>query len=234
MLYMEIHGFRKTTLLDYPEHLSCVLFLGHCNFRCPFCHNSDLVLSPSTQPIISEEEVLSYLKKRQGILEGVCITGGEPSLQSDLPAFIAKIKKLNYKVKLDTNGYQPSVIKKLCEENLIDYIAMDIKNSKTHYAKTTGLPFIKMENIEESVSYLLENHVKYEFRTTVTKELHSRDDLIEIGKWLKGCSSYYLQAYKESPGVISPVFSSYSKEELLSLKTLICEYIPHTYIRGLD
>ena len=151
---MEIHGFNKTTLLDYPEHIAATVFTGGCNFRCPFCHNGELVLDPGCQPLIPEEEVLSYLKKRQGILQGVCVTGGEPTLQRDLRAFLQKIKELEYPIKLDTNGYMPGVLWELLQEHLIDYVAMDIKASRDNYARAAGLPHIDISRIEESIGWV--------------------------------------------------------------------------------
>lgn len=150
---MEIHGFNKTTLLDYPEHIAATVFTGGCNFRCPFCHNGELVLDPGCQPLIPEEEVLAYLKKRQGILQGVCVTGGEPTLQKDLKEFLQKIKELDYPVKLDTNGYRPGVLWELLREHLIDYVAMDIKASRENYASAAGLKQIDLSRIEESIVF---------------------------------------------------------------------------------
>jgi pyruvate formate lyase activating enzyme len=147
---MQIHGFNKTTLLDYPRHLAATVFLGGCNMRCPFCHNSSLVLHPESVPVIPEEDILSYLLKRKNILEGVCITGGEPTLSSKLPDFIEKIRSLGLKVKLDTNGSRPDVLKKLVNDDLINYVAMDIKNSKEKYSLTTGIDNYNTDNITES------------------------------------------------------------------------------------
>lgn len=231
---MEIHGFLKTTLLDYPKQLACTVFTGGCNFRCPYCHNSGLVLSPNNLPLISKETVFSHLKKRQGILDGVCITGGEPCLQPDLEDFIRQIKSLGYLVKLDTNGSRPNVLKTLCEKGLLDYVAMDIKHSPAHYADVCNSADFSIEAIKESVSYLLERHIPYEFRTTVTKELHSVHDLEDIGAWIAGCDAYYLQAYRESDEVIHPVFSSYSKKELEDIRSILKKYISHVEIRGVD
>lgn len=231
---MRIHGFNKLTLLDYPGKVGCTVFLGGCNFRCPFCHNAGLVISPECEPVVAEEEILSVLKKRQGVLEGVCITGGEPTLSEDLAEFLEKIKRLGYPVKLDTNGYQPQTLKELAREKLIDYVAMDIKNSPQEYARTTGVFQLDMSRIEDSVSYLMGSSLEYEFRTTVTRELHQTSDIIAIGKWLKGCSRYYLQAYRETENVISPVFSGYSRKELQEFCDLLAEWIPLVEVRGAD
>ena len=184
---IKIHGFNKLTLLDYPEKMAATIFLGHCNFRCPFCQNGGLVLNPDGEPVIPVEDVLKVLKKRQGLLDGVCITGGEPTLHPDLPSFIASIKALGYSVKLDTNGSRPEVLKSLVERQLIDYVAMDIKNSPQRYQETAGISHLDFDKIEESVQFLKTDVVDYEFRTTVAKELHSSEDFRQIGKWIAGC-----------------------------------------------
>lgn len=231
---MQINGFNKSTLLDYPKHLAATVFLGGCNMRCPFCHNASLVLCPGSQPEISEEEVLSYLKKRRNILEGVCITGGEPTLYNDLPNFISEIKSLDFKVKLDTNGTNPTMIKYLSENHLIDFIAMDIKNSRENYKETSGIAALDIKTVEESVSYLLTHPVDYEFRTTVTKELHTEHDILSIANWIKGAQAYYLQAYKDSGDIISPGFTPPSKELLLYYKEILSPYINTVILRGID
>ncbi len=231
---MEIHGFAKTTLLDYPKHVAATVFFGGCNFRCPFCHNGDLVLTPGQVPVIPEEEVLAYLKKRQGILEGVCITGGEPTLQPDLETFIRKIKDLGYLVKLDTNGYRPEILSSLLEKELLDYVAMDIKNSKEKYPLTVGKADFDIAKIEASVQLLMSGKIPYEFRTTVVRELHTIDDMKKIGEWIAGAEKYFLQDYRDSEKIISPGFSSRSKEDLLQMQALLRNYVPDTQLRGVD
>lgn len=231
---MEIHGFQKTTLLDYPGHVAATIFFGGCNFRCPYCHNGDLVLTSSALPVISKEEVLKHLRKRQGILDGVCITGGEPTLQPDLEELITEIRSLGYDIKLDTNGSKPDVLKSLCEKKLIDYVAMDIKHTREKYNTVCRWDAFSIENISESVSFLLQGNVPYEFRTTVARELHSKKDILSIGDWLAGADAYYLQAYRESEQVIDPVFSSYSYEELTEFQTLLKTKISTVEIRGID
>ena len=231
---MQIHGFVKTTLLDYPKHVAATIFTGGCNFRCPFCHNGNLVLHPNNTPTIPEQEILSYLEKRKHLLDGVCITGGEPTLQPDLITFITKIKHLGLLVKLDTNGYQPDVLKELLEQHLLDYVAMDIKNSKEKYAITTSLPNFDIERINASIHLLQNGGIPYEFRTTVVKQLHSEEDMLKISEWIKHTPAYFLQSYKENEHVISPGFSAYSKEELLHIKNLILSNIPTVEIRGVD
>lgn len=231
---MNIHGLNKTTLLDYPGHLAATIFLGHCNFRCPFCHNGGLVLDPDSQPTIPVEEVLAFLKKRRGMLEGVCITGGEPTLWKDLPDFIKTVKDMGYLVKLDTNGYRPEVLTSLCEAGLIDMVAMDIKSSKENYGKVSGVPSLDISKIEQSVEFLLKGTIPYEFRTTVVRELHSAEDFISIGKWIAGCNAYYLQAYKDSPEILGGNFTSYSLEELKSFQSILQSSISKVEIRGIE
>lgn len=198
---MRIQGLNKTTLLDYPEHVAATVFTGGCNFRCPFCHNAGLVLWPEAGEGIAEEEVLGFLQKRKGLLQGVCITGGEPTLQPDLPAFIQKVKELGYLVKLDTNGYRPEVLRGLLEGKLLDYVAMDIKASKENYARAAGVCNMDLSQIEESVALLKSSGIPYEFRTTVVKGIHCMAEFEEIGKWLAGSRAYYLQAYREDENV---------------------------------
>ncbi|MDD3339263.1 MAG: anaerobic ribonucleoside-triphosphate reductase activating protein [Lachnospiraceae bacterium] len=231
---MSIHGLNKLTLLDFPGKVAATIFLGGCNFRCPFCQNSELVLDPYSQPVIPTEDILAYLKKRQGLLDGVCISGGEPTLYNELIPLIRQIKEFGYLVKLDTNGFRPAVVKNLVEEGLIDMIAMDIKSSPEHYALVAGVPTLDLVPIQQTVTYLLEGHVPYEFRTTVVKELHSEEDFRSIGQWIGGCSAYYLQAYKDSPEVMKPGFSSYTRAELEIFRQLLSETIPKVEIRGID
>lgn len=231
---MQIHGLNKTTLLDYPGRVAATLFTGNCNFRCPFCQNKDLVLNPESQPVLDLEEIYAFLSKRRNILSGVCITGGEPTLQDDLELFIEKIKSLGYQIKLDTNGYKPDVLKNLVNRKLIDYVAMDIKSSKENYGTACGITAINLDNIENSVDFLLTGKVEYEFRTTVVKELHTAEDFEKIGKWLCGASAYFLQSYKESDGVIKPGFHAYEKEELLSFKRQLDKTIRRVELRGVD
>ncbi|MBS6194556.1 MAG: anaerobic ribonucleoside-triphosphate reductase activating protein [Clostridiales bacterium] len=230
---MKIHGFNKLTLLDYPGRLACTIFLGHCNFRCPFCHNAGLVLSPDSEPVIPVEEVLGTLKKRKGILEGVCITGGEPTMSAGLPEFLRSIQELGYPVKLDTNGSNPDMLKRLTEQGLIAYVAMDIKNSPEKYSETAGVSKVDLEAVNESVEFLKTGVIDYEFRTTVMKELHKTEDIRKIGKWLAGSRRYFLQAYRESEQVIHPVYTSYSREQLENYRRMLLEQIPQVEIRGI-
>lgn len=231
---MQIFGFNKTTLLDFPEHVACTVFTGGCNFRCPFCQNGDLVLHGGSLPVLDEEEVFGVLRKRKGILTGVCVTGGEPTLQRDLDVFLSRVKELGYLVKLDSNGYRPEVLQSLCERGLVDYFAMDIKSSPENYARTAGVKELDMGLIRESVDFIRSCGLDYEFRTTVVRELHSSGDFLSIGEWLKGCKAYFLQSYVESEGVICKEFSSYSKEELEEFVMLLKPYINNVSLRGVD
>ena len=231
---MQIFGFNKTTLLDFPEHVACTVFTGGCNFRCPFCQNGDLVLHGGSLPVLDEEEVFRVLRKRKGILTGVCVTGGEPTLQRDLDVFLSRVKELGYLVKLDSNGYRPEVLQSLCERGLVDYFAMDIKSSPENYARTAGVKELDMGLIRESVDFIRSCGLDYEFRTTVVRELHSSGDFLSIGEWLKGCKAYFLQSYVESAGVICKEFSSYSKEELEEFVMLLKPYIDNVSLRGVD
>ena len=231
---MRICGFQTLTLLDYPGLVACTVFLGHCNFRCPFCQNGNLVLHPEREEPVSEEKVFAHLKKRKGLLDGVCVTGGEPTLDPGLPEFLEKIRRLGYRVKLDTNGYRPEVLKSLVSAGLVDYVAMDIKNSPDRYAETAGLPELDVLRIQESVEFLMACGIDYEFRTTVTRELHGRQEFEKIGKWLAGCKRYCLQSYRESEFVLNPVFSGYSREQLERFQKLLQQRIGRVEIRGAD
>lgn len=233
---MRICGFNKTTLLDYPGKVASTIFLGGCNFRCPFCQNSVLVLEPGQQPDYSQEEILAFLKKRKGILDGVCVSGGEPTLAEELEEFLYKIKELGYEIKLDTNGSRPETVKKLAEEGLIDKVAMDIKACPDNYSVLTGISHPDMDKIRETVDLLIhgELNLDYEFRTTVVRELHTRKDFEEIAEWLKGAKEYYLQAYKDSEGVLKPGFTSYTLEELKDFQQILQRTISFVGIRGID
>ncbi len=236
---MHIYGLNKTTLLDYPEHVAATVFTGGCNFRCPFCHNGDLVQHSLSLPEIPQEELWSFLRKRRGILQGVCITGGEPTLQPDLEEFICKVKELGYLVKLDTNGYRPEVLGRLLEQKLPDYVAMDIKASKENYARCIGWnngDNFHIERIQESIDILMAGQVPYEFRTTVVKGIHRVEEFADVAQWLKGARAYYLQAYRENEKELSHAsdFQSFSKEEMLRIQGILQETIPIVGIRGLD
>lgn len=229
-----INGFNKTTLLDYPGRLAATIFLGGCNFRCPFCHNTSLVLAPESQPIISDKEIFNTLKKRVGILEGVCITGGEPTLYPGLIGLITEIKNLGFLLKLDTNGSNPDIIAKLINLNLVDYIAMDIKNSREKYCQTIGLNKVNIDKISESISILLSSNIDYEFRTTVVKDFHELSDFISIGKWINGGKAYYIQGFEDSENVIKSGLTSYTLAELKEIQNVILPYVNQVSIRGVS
>ena len=231
---MKIYGLNKTTLLDYPGKVAATIFLGGCNFRCPFCQNSSLVLNPSTQPEIPVKEVLSVLKKRKGILDGVCITGGEPTLSPDLPELLREIRTLGYPIKLDTNGTHPALLKTLTEQNLIQMTAVDIKACPDNYPALCGLVHPELDAVKETVEFLKNGTLDYEFRTTVIRELHSEKDFIEIGQWLTGAKAYYLQAYRDSEEVLQPGFSSYTRKELEHFREILKRTIPLVELRGID
>lgn len=231
---MQIHGFLKTTLLDYPGHVAATLFTGGCNFRCPFCHNGNLVLYPGETPLLSEEEIFSHLKRRQRILDGVCISGGEPTLASDLEDFIRKIRSLGFAVKLDTNGYQPETLIRLCEQGLLDYVAMDIKHTPEKYNNICQMSQFDISRINTSIHFLMKGSVPYEFRTTLARELHQTEDILRIGEWLKGAKAYYLQTYRDSDTVISHGFHAHDRETLFSYVERLKPFIPNTVLRGVD
>lgn len=230
---MKICGLNKTTLLDYPGTVAATIFVGGCNFRCPFCHNGDLVLHSKEMQEYSEDEILSFLKKRKNVLEGVCVTGGEPTLFEELPEFIKKIKDLGYRVKLDTNGSHPQMLAELMEKKWVDYVAMDIKAPLDKYDKVCGVP-VDLDKIERSVELLKCGEIAYEFRTTIVRELHTKEDILEIGKWLSGAEHYYLQSYQETDKNICQGFSAMDKEELFELEKTLQAYVKNVKLRGVE
>lgn len=233
---MRIGGLQKLTLLDYPNHVSCTVFTAGCNMKCPFCHNRDLVFIPENFEFYNPESIFEYLRKRQGTLDAVAITGGEPLLQPGLRDFIMEVRKLGFKVKLDTNGYYPDKLKKLVDEGLIDYVAMDVKAPLPKYPVTVGLPEsgFHTEQIQKSIKYLLSGTVDYEFRTTVVREFHTKEDLVAIAKMIKGCKHYYLQQFVDSGRCIEQGFSAYNREEMYELKEEVAKYIPEVELRGIS
>ena len=230
---MYINGFQKLTILDYPGKVACIIFTPGCNFRCPFCHNAALVTHIDKDTYIDEKEVLSYLEKRQGILDGVVITGGEPLLQDGIEDFIGKIKELGYSVKLDTNGSFPEKLISLVEKGLVDYVAMDIKNSKAKYMTTIGVNNIHMASIEKSVEFLLQNKVDYEFRTTIVDKFHTTQDIQDIVVWIKGSHKYFLQNFVDSGDLIKGGLEPVSVDLLKEMQKKAAETIPSVEIRGI-
>ena len=236
---MRIAGLQKMTLLDFPGKVACTVFFQGCNFRCPFCHNSDL-LPGQGQPLMDDEELLGFLEKRKGLLDGVCVTGGEPTLQRSLPQLLERIKALGYAVKLDTNGAQPQVLRALVESGLVDYVAMDIKNSREEYPKTAGMRESLLPQVEESIRYLLSGKVDYEFRTTVAHPLHSAASMEAMGKWVRSLGdgakpkNWYLQSYVDRESVLCGGLSAPEKETMEKYCQILGPYTEAISLRGVD
>jgi len=229
---MKIHGFQKTTLLDFPGKVACIAFTAGCNLRCPFCHNAFLVTEIDKNAEISKEEIFEYINLRKGILDGVCISGGEPLSDDGIFDFIKEIRKTGLKIKIDTNGSFPERLKKLVNENLIDYVAMDIKNCPEKYPLTVGIENFDISNVLESINFLLEGNVDYEFRTTVVKELHTPEDISKIAKLIDGAPRYFIQNFVDSGNVIKDGLHGFENDELEALKEAAKQYIVDTKIRG--
>lgn len=230
---MIIKGLQKTTLLDFPGKVACTVFTAGCNFRCPFCHNASLVTRAGEVDEISEESFFAYITKRKGILDGVCITGGEPLLSNGIEDFIRKIKQTGLLVKLDTNGAYPEKLKTLLDEGLVDYVAMDIKNSRQKYAQTIGLKEFPSK-IEESIKLIMEKAPDYEFRTTVVRELHTTQDIVDITNWIKGAKRYFLQSYVDSGDILCEGFSAHDASEMLKMLEISRKNLPCTVLRGVE
>lgn len=230
---MKIHGLQKMTLLDFPGRVACTVFFGGCDMRCPFCHNAEL-LDGSAPPVMDDEELIAFLRKRQGLLDGVAFTGGEPLLQKDLPALAGKIRELGYPVKLDTNGTHPDRLGSMIRDGLVQYVAMDIKNCPERYAETAGLDSIDLGPIRESVALLMEGRVDYEFRTTVVAELHDDDSFNGIGQWIQGAEKYFLQRFTDRDTVPFGGFHSPSEEQMERWAGIVRPYVPAVALRGVD
>ncbi len=230
---MKIFGLQKLTLLDYPEKLACTVFTGGCNFRCPFCHNASLVTALPDEEVISEDELFLFLKKRSGLLDGVCVTGGEPFIQPDLAIFLGQIKELGYAVKLDTNGCFPEQLKNIVARGLVDYVAMDIKSDAQHYAGASGLASIDYDKISQSIRFLLGDAVDYEFRTTVVKGLHDADILRAAAASIGGAKRYYLQKYVDSGDLIGSGMSAFSDSEMKEFLAVVSPFVRDAALRGL-
>ncbi len=231
---MNIQGFQKLTLLDYPGLMACTIFTGGCNFRCPFCHNASLVTEPDENEPFTEQEILDYLEKRKNTLEAVCITGGEPLLEKDLPLFLEKIKATGKLIKLDTNGYLSKRLKTILDAGLVDYVAMDIKNSPEKYPLTAGLEGMSMDPIYESIDAIMNANIDYEFRTTVVKELHSEEDFEKISEMIKGCKKYFIQSFTDSGNILGNGLSAPSRDELFNFLATVRKNGIQAELRGID
>ena len=229
---MKISGFQKTTLLDYPGKVACTVFLNGCNFRCPFCHNADLVIPESKTGIFTENEIFEYLKKRKGILDGVCITGGEPLLNKEISEFMKRIKEMGLLVKLDTNGSFPERLEEIISAGVVDYVAMDIKNSFEKYSETSGLSNKDLTNIKRSIDLIMEEKTDYEFRTTVVREFHTVEDIKKIAKTISGAKRYFLQAFVDSGHLIGQNLHVVPAEEMNRMKAAAKEYVEEVCLRG--
>ena len=228
---MKIHGLQKMTLLDFPGQVACTVFLGGCDFRCPFCHNWD-ILDPSTPVIMEEEEFFRFLNTRKGLLDGVAITGGEPLIRQGMPEFIKAIREMGFKIKLDTNGNHPDLLKSLVADGLIDYVAIDVKNSPERYAETIGVPGFDISKVDDSIKFLLEGNVEYEFRTTVVKQFHDAESFKKIAEWIEGASRYFLQGFVDRETVPYSGLESYSEEEMKSFMEIVKPHVKSIDIRG--
>lgn len=235
---MRIYGLQKTTLLDFPGHVASTIFLANCNMRCPFCHNMNLVLAGNTSDSDSElydtENIIAFLKKRSGIIDGVCITGGEPTLYPDLPDFIVKIKELGLLVKLDTNGSNPLMLSRLINENLVDYVAMDIKSSLSTYSLVCGVDNFPTSSIENSIDILMHSEIDYEFRTTLIKQFHNTEVMEDIAKMLNGADKYFLQSFVDSEFVPDHSLCAPEADTIIVYKNMLSHYIKQVEVRGID
>lgn len=231
---MQIGGLQSLTLLDFPGKVACTVFTAGCNMRCPFCHNAELVLSPDAPAAMREDEFFAFLRKRQGVLDGVCVTGGEPLLQNGLIDFLLKVKEHGFTTKLDTNGFLTERLRQAVESGAVDYVAMDIKNDPSRYAETVGVPDFPMEPIFSSVQYLMTCGVDYEFRTTVVRELHRAGNLTAIAEWLRGAKRYFLQGFRDSGELLGTGLHPYSPQEMRDLLARVQAVLPQAELRGVD
>lgn len=229
---MIVCGYEKFSMVDFDEKIACTVFTGGCNFRCPFCHNGALVVGNVKAEQIDENEVFDYLEKRKGLVDAVCVTGGEPTLQSDLKDFLRKVRDMGYLTKLDTNGLRPDVLKDVLKEKLVDYVAMDVKNSLQKYAVTVGLESVDTSKIKESIDTLLSGDVEYEFRTTLIKEFHTAEDIEKIADTINGAQRYFMQKYKDNEECISHGFSPIEKNEAEKFKTFFDGKVAKIGLRG--
>ena len=228
---MQINGIQKLTLLDYPGKVACTVFLAGCDLRCPYCHNSEL-WSASAPAVMDDEELLAFLKKRRGMLDGVAFTGGEALLRPELPELMQKIKEMGYCVKLDTNGTHPEKLRGIIDARLVDYVAMDIKNDLERYGETCGKPEMDITPIKQSISLLLEGRVSYEFRTTVVRELHDDASFINIARLIEGAENYYLQPFVDRDTVIFAGFHAPEADDMKRFLEIVRPHVKHAEIRG--
>ena len=231
---MQIHGFQKMTLLDFPGKVAATVFTGGCNFRCPFCHNALLVENLAAAPVFDEEEVLAHLAKKAGLLDGVAITGGEPMLQKDLPAFLEKLRGMGYAVKLDTNGSFPDRLKDVVKAGLVDYVAVDIKNRPEKYAETVGVKDFDLAPVRETVDFLLTGAVDYEFRTTVVRQFHTVSDIEAAAEWIRGARRYFLQNFVDSGNLLCPGLTGVEAEEMRRMAAAAGKILPAVALRGVE
>ncbi len=229
---MIVKGFQTLTLLDFPGKTACTVFTAGCNYRCPFCHNALLVTQIGDDEY-TEEEIFAHLKRRKNVLDGVAITGGEPLLQKDIERFIYEIKDLGYAVKLDTNGSFPDKLKDILSLGLVDYVAMDIKNCKERYGETVGIKDFDITPVEESVALLKSSGVDFEFRTTVTANFHTVQDMEKLAEWIQGDEKYFLQNFVDSGNLIDPTCKGVSKTEMEDMLAVVRNYVPNAQIRGI-
>jgi len=232
-----ICGLQKMTLLDFPGKIACTVFLGGCNFRCPFCHNSELFMG-KPEKLMEDEEFFKFLSTRKGLLDGVCVSGGEPTLYKDLPEFMGRIKEMGFLTKLDTNGYRPEAVKELVAKNLVDYIAMDVKNSPDLYARTVGLEKLDLAAIEESLRFLIDGNVDYELRTTLVSQLHNEDSMQDMGEWLgslvpgKKPKKLFLQSFVDRDTVLFAGFSAPENETTQQFAKILEPFVEGVTIRN--
>ena len=229
-----IAGLQKMTLLDFPGKVACTVFLQGCNYRCPFCHNSEL-LPRQGEPFMDTPALLTFLERRAGILEAVCISGGEPTLDPELETLLRSVKALGYAVKLDTNGSRPEHLKRLVSEGLVDYVAMDVKNSPARYAQTVGLAKVDLEAVEESLRFLLSGAVDYELRTTLVEQLHDKASVEEMGCWVSSVGKpkkWFLQSFVDRDTVTFSGLSAPDEDTLTMYRELLSACGENVAIRG--
>ena len=230
---MKIHGLQKMTLLDFPGRVACTVFLGGCDFRCPFCHNYELI-DGTAEPLMDDAEFFTFLGKRHGLIDGVAVTGGEPCLHPGLPDFLARVREMGFMTKLDTNGYHPDCLREIFSRGLVDYVAMDVKNSPEKYAATVGLEEIDLGPVRESISLIMESGVDYEFRTTVIDEFHEVRDFDGIGGMISGAKQYYIQAFTDRDSVPFGNLHAPSREKTEEFARAAGKYVRDVHLRGID